>query len=127
MLFIINLDKRYQEKPMRTWTIWGLDASKLVVAQFTQHMFNCIVSTKIGQSVSLECEWYMIQIISDCSIGVLIQYLYLYSLTNALKDTDYRINSGDYIGDDDQISFKKYIYQLFLWILIVIIVHLINI
>ena len=96
---------------MRSWIIWGLDVSKQIFAQLTQHIFNLIVATKIGETGSLECEWYMIQIVGDCSIGVLIQFLYLSSLTFVLKDCgEYKLISGDY--GKDQIIFTKYFYQL---------------
>lgn len=110
---------------MRSWNVWGFDVSKQVFGQLTQHIFNLIVATKIGESSSLECEWYLIQILSDCSIGVFIQYLYLSALTYVLKDSgEYRLVSGDY-GEDD-VNCSKYFYQLSLWILVVIIV-LVNI
>lgn len=127
MLLFYNVDKRYNEKPMRSWTIWGFDASKQVVAQSIQHFFNLFFAIKLGKSLSLECEWYMIQIISDCSFGVLLQYFYLTSMTYILKDNEeYRLDSGDYFNEDGKISCSKYLYQMFLWILVVLLVNLIN-
>ncbi len=106
---------------MRPWKIWGYDVSKQVFGQLTQHMFNLLVAMKIGQNLSLECEWYLINIVSDCCLGVFIQYIYLNIITYSLKDCgEYSLNSGDY-GNNGNCN--KYLYQLVIWLLIVTMVN----
>ena len=102
---------------MRQWKIWGYDASKAVFGQLTQHLINLLVATKVGQNMSLECEWYMINIVSDCCLGVFFQYIYLNAMTYALRDCgEYKLSSGDY-GENGNCN--KYLYQLILWVVIV--------
>ena len=115
--------KRYIEKPRREWKIWALDTSKQCAGQLTQHFFNLFISAHIGNKNNLECEWYIINLINDTSIGLLVQYIILCIITCILKNTRFKFESGDY-GHD--IS-GKYFLQLFIWIVIVLLVIFIDI
>ena len=98
-----------------------LDSSKQVFGQFTQHMMNLLIAYRIGKSKGLECEWYMNNLIADCTLGVLINYIYLKSLEKAFKNTRFEFDFGDY-GED--IKWGTYIYQLSIWLTIIILVKL---
>jgi len=67
----------------------------------------------------LECEWYIVNLISDSTFGVLLQYIYLQLVESWLKGTKYGFESGDYIRNDC-FSWSEYLYQMFVWWLIVI-------
>lgn len=74
----------------------------------------------MGNKSGLQCEWYVLNIINDLTIGVLIIYCYIKLFEYALSDTKINFKSGDY---GEIPCFWQYIYQLFLWIIIVIIVR----
>ncbi len=105
---------------MRTWKIWFLDSSKQIFGQLTQHMLNLLIAYRIGRSKGLECEWYMNNLITDATIGVLINYIYLKCFERLLMNTRFEFNSGDY--GKDKIMYGSYFYQLFIWIIIIMIV-----
>lgn len=97
-----------------------MDVSKLFVCQGTQHCVNLAIAWKIGVNSGLECEWYIINLISDALIGVLFQYLFLQLVMKSLKDTKYEFETGDYYVNHS-FSFKEYFYQIFIWWFIVFI------
>jgi hypothetical protein len=119
LLFLVL--KRYLEKPRRDWIIWALDTSKQVAGQLTQHGFNLIVSNRLGSHTSLECEWYVINLINDCTIGFAFQVFFLKLTENTLKGTKFEFRSGDYGSVVDKY---EYLYQMFLWVTIVILVDI---
>jgi hypothetical protein len=97
-----------------------LDISKQITGQLSQHGLNLFISTEIGKDSCLECEWYAINLIFDASIGVAIQYLFLYLTEYLLRNTKCRFKSGDY--GNDLCSLRLYLQQLLIWNLIVLIV-----
>jgi hypothetical protein len=135
------------EKPRRTWTIWFLDTFKQVCGQATLHFTNLFVSVKLGNQKGLQCEWYLMTLVTDCTIGVLFQYFYLISIIKLSQDTKFEFKTGFYgqnvvedASEDPESSpakrktslqtegfkwhFTSYIYQLLIWILIVILAKL---
>jgi hypothetical protein len=114
--------KRYLEKPRRSWTVWFFDTLKQVFGQFTQHMSNLLIAEKIGQNSGLECEWYLNNLISDCTLGVLFCYLYLILLLKILEGTKMEYRTGDYGQDEKQNGWKigSVFCQILWWMLIVI-------
>jgi hypothetical protein len=129
LLFLIcihynfKIVKRFIEFPKRNWTVWFLDTTKQGIGQFSQHLFNLIVSIKIGTGSSLECEWYIVNLICDATIGILFQYIFLKITENYFKSGKYEFKSGEYSNEDvDKVETWNYIMQLVIWISVVIIV-----
>jgi hypothetical protein len=114
--------KRYLEFPRRDWLTWFLDTSKQIAGQLTQHGFNLLISSHLGSNGGSECEWYIVNLINDSTIGLLFQIIYLRIITWMLRGTKYEFQTGDY-GEKFEIG--NYIYQMNLWIFIVILVRLI--
>lgn len=121
------LFKRFIEKPRRPWVIFILDTSKQILGQNTQHFSNLIFASKIGESSGLECEWYLNNLIADCTIGVLFQYLYLQFLIYILQNTRFEFQTGDYGQNTEYVesetccvkfSWRKYLYQVMWWMVI---------
>jgi hypothetical protein len=112
------------------------------MGQFTQHFSNLLLASQIGEHSGLECEWYLNNLMSDCSIGVLLCYLYLHLLLKMLSGTRFEFTSGDYgqgelldKNDNENNSApvqelkstwtcNKVLCQLFWWVVIVILVKL---
>jgi hypothetical protein len=112
--------KRYMERPRREWYIWILDTSKQIAGQLTQHAFNLVIATHLGNDNSLECEWYVMNLVNDTTVGLLYQFMYLKLFQAMLKGTQYEFETGEY-GKD---TITTYFHQLFIWLFIVIVVKL---
>jgi hypothetical protein len=111
--------KRYLEVPQREWIIWTLDTTKQIIGQVTQHGFNLLISSQLGSDNNSECEWYIVNLINDSTLGLLLQIIFLKILICILKDTRYEFHTGDY---GKKHEFTNFIYQLNLWLMIVIVV-----
>lgn len=83
----------------------------------TQHLANLLVSIKIGENTCLECEWYVVNLICDATIGVAVQYLYLHLAEALVKGTKSEFISGDY-GENSK--FKCFVFQSFFWVIVVL-------
>ena len=79
--FSILVVKRGQEVPQRPFKIWFLDVSKQLLSQIITHMGNVFFSILISRRLtSLEqnadgpdqCNYYLVTIVIDTSIGVFI-------------------------------------------------------
>jgi hypothetical protein len=106
------------EKPRRESLIFFLDTSKQIITQLTQHVFNILVSTYIGDRDGVQCEWYIVNLLNDLSIGLIILYMILKLFTYMFTGTQYEFHSGEYGSN----ILWKYFTQLIMWIMIVIIV-----
>lgn len=70
--------KRYREEPRRRWSVFLLDASKQLTGGFTIHILNLVCASLLsGYHSSDPCDWYWINIVVDCTIGVFWLYFYL--------------------------------------------------
>jgi hypothetical protein len=87
--------------------------------QGTQHCCNLIIAWKIGEYSGLECEWYIVNLMTDATLGVLFQYVYLKVVLNALNDTKYSFESGNYYSGHT-FSLNEYFYQMTIWLFIVL-------
>jgi hypothetical protein len=123
MVFSSLILKWYIEKPRRELLTFSLDSSKQVIGQLTQHMFNLLVSTYIGDQEGVQCEWYVVNLLNDSSLGLIIQYMILLLFTHICTGTRFEFHTGEY---GNNIS-SKYFIQLIMWIMIVIIVTLFKI
>lgn len=90
-----------------------------MVCQGTQHCCNLVIAWKIGLISGLECEWYIVNLMTDATLGVLFQYTYLKIVLNALDGTKYKFESGNYYSGHT-FSFNEYFYQMTIWLVIVL-------
>ena len=126
--------KRAYEYPMRrTWPVWMFDVSKQLIGALGVHVFNVLLSilkTRDDDGMMLRsgtngpnpgdevdddpCDWYFLNIVLDCTIGVCVLYVVFKYVNlfckNYLKMTN--IESGEYGGDLNRPSFRAYFKQL---------------
>lgn len=116
--------KRYREKPRRTWTIFGMDATKQAVSAGVAHVMNVLIAYLMSQwNSENQCVWYFINIVIDCSFGVLVCFLLLRGATSiALKCGVDRLRSGDYLQLSEKPDYKAWLMQLGVWCIIVMLV-----
>mmetsp|Transcript_15911 Transcript_15911/g.29116 ORF Transcript_15911/g.29116 Transcript_15911/m.29116 type:complete len:229 (+) Transcript_15911:112-798(+) len=116
--------KRYRERPRRSWTIFGMDAMKQAISAGVAHIMNVLIAYLMSEWDSEnQCVWYFVNIIIDCSFGVLISYLLLRCITAAaLRCGLERLRSGDYLQLSDKPDVKAWLMQLGVWMLIVLFV-----
>ncbi|EGW33545.1 uncharacterized protein SPAPADRAFT_60885 [Spathaspora passalidarum NRRL Y-27907] len=121
--------KRFYEYPIRrTWPVWVFDVAKQLIGAFGVHMFNVILSMaktsdeedfrRILQTDDEEtqdpCDWYFLNIVFDCTIGVYILYL-VFKLMNRICKKYFRITqieSGEYGPDPNNPSTRAFFKQL---------------
>lgn len=125
-LIFNSIVKKSRDPIQRSWLTWFLDVSKLLVAQGTQHICNLIIAYKIGKNNGLECEWYIINLICDATLGVFFLWIYFKTLNECLDNTSCSYESGNYYDKDRKFSLSSYMYQMSLWFLIVLFVNLFN-
>lgn len=117
--------KRYYEHPLRrTWPVWLFDVSKQLIGALGVHIFNVILSIlKTSPADILQddppasddpCDWYFLNIVFDCTIGVYILYLVFNGLTKVCKQYlgITQIDSGRYGADPNKPSKLAFIKQL---------------
>lgn len=123
------LFKRLYEYPVRrTWQVWSFDVSKQLIGALGVHVFNVLLSIIKTLPVSLfkkkpdeedPCDWYFLNIVFDCTIGVYILYLVFRGVNKVaghyLKVT--QIESGEYGPDPRRPSVRAYAKQLGLYFL----------
>lgn len=112
----VLLFKKLFEKEKRDWLTFLLDVSKLIYCQSTQHIINLFISYGLGENVGLECELYIINILTDCTINVLFQYILYKAIVKMLT-----IRSGEYFDSNGGFLLFEYLKQSLIWIGIVFI------
>eukprot|EP00921_Rhytidocystis_pertsovi_P020127 GHVQ01031927.1.p1 GENE.GHVQ01031927.1~~GHVQ01031927.1.p1 ORF type:complete len:250 (+),score=28.53 GHVQ01031927.1:173-922(+) len=104
--------KRYRELPRRPWTVFILDSSKQLTGAFTIHLLNLFFARVLSDAHTGDpCNWYWINIMVDCSLGVLFLYLYLRQVKRLFKlegDTEF-----GFYGDPP--LFSCWLKQILLW------------
>lgn len=128
--------KRYYEWPTRrTWPVWFFDVSKQLLGALGVHIFNVSLSiilthkddstptTPINKDDGGDdwsddrdddpCNWYFLNIVFDCTIGVYVLYLIFGVVNKICKDWLHitNIKSGEY-GDPNKPSVTAYLKQL---------------
>ncbi|PFH51345.1 hypothetical protein AMATHDRAFT_142890, partial [Amanita thiersii Skay4041] len=88
VLVILSLVyKRHRESPVRPWRIWLFDVSKQIVGQLFIHGLNVLVSDVTSRLTSGNaCVFYFLNILVDTTLGVIILYVILYSVTYVLSE-----------------------------------------
>ncbi|KAL6452525.1 hypothetical protein SBY92_001784 [Candida maltosa Xu316] len=126
------LIKRSYEYPVRrTWPVWIFDVSKQLIGALGVHIFNVILSMvktapdlvlkKIGNNnddndddTQDPCDWYFLNIVLDCTIGVYILYLVFKAVNRVCKQYFHltQIESGEYGPNPHKPSTKAFVKQL---------------
>lgn len=123
--------KRYFEYPLRrTWKVWLFDVLKQLVGALGVHTFNLFLSILKSQDSDgsnniirikennenddSACDWYFMNIVLDCTIGVLILY-YIFGFVNFVCHKYLgltEIESGYYGKNPHKPSLKAFFKQL---------------
>ncbi len=97
-----------------------------------QHCLSLLVSDEIGSEMGTQCEWYLMGVIFDCTLGVLFTY-YLHNLIlSFLEGTNYFYKTGIYTENEDQtfegenlnIEYKIFFLQVSIWSIVVLLVNI---
>jgi hypothetical protein len=101
-----------------------MDAGKQVISQGVAHIMNVVIAYLMSEWDSEnQCVWYFINLMIDCTLGVLFAYLLLKAATAAaLKCGLERLRTGEYLLMSDKPDFKAWGMQLGMWCLVVLIV-----
>jgi hypothetical protein len=130
--FLTLAIKWYYEKPRRPTLVWILDGTKQGVGSMTGHIGNIFLSTllaslkkTLASSSSDECKWYLMNYLSDATLGILFNLTLLLSLNWFLKRQfdnrqieQYGLKFGSY---GNPISSTVWLTQLTVWLLIILI------
>lgn len=135
------LIKRSYEYPVRrTWPVWAFDVSKQLISAFGVHIFNVILSVvktapeylnngistrnndngnggdnyDDGDDTQDPCDWYFLNIVFDCTIGVYVLYLVFKAMNRICKEYFHltQIESGEYGPNPNKPSFRAFLKQL---------------
>lgn len=123
--------KRSYEYPLRrTWPVWSFDVSKQLIGALGVHVFNVLLSIlkTSGADKALDvnhdedvsddpCDWYFLNIVLDCTIGVYVLYLVFKGVNKICRDYLHftQIESGQYGPDPHKPSFRAFMKQLFVY------------
>ncbi|WPK24728.1 hypothetical protein PUMCH_002012 [Australozyma saopauloensis] len=137
LLCILSLIiKRFYEYPeRRTWQVWFFDVSKQIIGAMGVHVFNLLLSILKAQPdinvakkksddcyenddcTGSPCDWYFLNIVLDCTIGVYVLYLVLRFVSFVCKKYLHvtQIESGEYGPNPHRPSVRAYLKQLSLY------------
>lgn len=124
--------KRFYEYPLRrTWPVWLFDVLKQLIGAMGLHVCNVFLSILKGQKQTNvfaddptngggasdgedPCDWYFLNIVFDCTIGVFVLYIIFGYVNKFLKEKLHvtHIESGEYGPDPNKPSFRAYFKQL---------------
>lgn len=122
------LVKRFYELPMRrSWPVWVFDVLKQLIGALGVHIFNvllAIVKTTKSPSMMAQgdededlgdpCDWYFLNIVFDCTIGVFVLY-HVFKVANRVCKKYLHITQielGEYGPDEHKPSFRAFLKQL---------------
>lgn len=125
------LVKRFYEYPIRRpWSVWLFDVLKQIIGALGLHIFNVCLSILKTSDMNIfsnfsatddssdidedPCDWYFLNIVFDCTIGVFIFYLVFKCMNNICKYQFHitNIESGQYGESTGKPSFKAFLKQL---------------
>lgn len=108
--------KRYLEKNPRTWKIWFFDASKQAVSSGLLHTLNLFLSSSAGSEN--QCTWYFLNFSIDTVLGMALCYLLLHGIEKCLNNFRLLSFKSGYYGEIPDVG--MWVYQLFIWISIIL-------
>lgn len=118
--------KRFTDKVRRPWKIWFFDTSKQVLQCCMIHLLNIGLASGFDEYLDEwldvkadACSWYWINLTLDCTVGVLILFIFLRSLQSVYRtrcvDRPELARTGDYGAPPDWCIFTR---QLLDWLLL---------
>jgi STIMATE family len=136
---MVLLVKKQLDEPPRSWATFLADSSKQLIGAGWLHVMNLLCSWALdaldrqGEASEAEggdaCDWYFINIVVDCSLGVILEFLILRGWSFAIErlgspGCSEALESGQYyepVGYGQQPCFqrRRYVKQLLLWLLVV--------
>jgi len=119
------LEWRFKPSP-RTLLVFTLDSSKQLVGAGWVHLTNIAFSELLAKSGGDECQWYLINIVLDATLGSALEYILLMVMYRCLERicgadrADDWIESGNYYDMRRRLRPCKYLKQLLIWVLFVV-------
>lgn len=122
--------KRFYEYPLRrSWPVWSFDVLKQLIGAMGLHVCNVVLSIMKGAPDSGifagddtpddsgeqdPCDWYFLNIVFDCTIGVFILYLIFEGVNKILQEKFHfnNLETGQYGPDPNKPSFRAFMKQL---------------
>lgn len=97
-----------------------------------QHCLSLFISDEIGAQFGTQCEWYLMGVAFDCTLGVFFSYLIHRLILSYLDGTKFNYKTGIYTKNEDNtfdednldIEYKIFLLQVFVWSIVVLIVIL---
>ncbi|CAD8116648.1 unnamed protein product [Paramecium sonneborni] len=145
LCFLVLVFKRHLEKPKRVWKIFLMDTAKQFVSAIVQHFLNIGLALLLSSADSGDqCQWYFITYMLDCTVGMAINCLFItlfeklfqklgqtqfqtgnYYIISYPQITTYSLSSDDLTQTKKakpkvEVAYGVYVFQLTLWILIVV-------
>lgn len=118
--FSVLFFKKYFEKPIRTWKVWFMDVSKQGLMALLIHLFNLMISEKMGGNNISQCNWYFMNLITDIIVGTFLNIICLKKCEKiASKYEKYSFKSGDY---GSKACWNVWAYQILIWLIINVVV-----
>lgn len=123
--------KKAFDDPPRAWVVFLADSSKQVAGAGWLHVLNVASSWGLDAHVGVgdACDWYFINIMTDCTVGVAIEFVLMQACGRAINwlgtpEASAALETGSYyepIGYGEQVRFQyqRYSKQLALWLVIV--------
>lgn len=117
--------KYRRESGDRTPFEFLMDSSKQLIGAGWIHVLNLSFAKGLETQFQAadQCEWYWVNIMLDCTLGVAVEYVLMLFLTSCIQKSypgqaeDFE--SGEYKRQDGSCNPFKYIKQLGMWLLIV--------
>mmetsp|Transcript_7006 Transcript_7006/g.18849 ORF Transcript_7006/g.18849 Transcript_7006/m.18849 type:complete len:226 (-) Transcript_7006:70-747(-) len=105
----------------RDWPTFITDSSKQLMGAGWVHVVNLTCASLLGAKFEGDgCDWYWINIMIDTTIGVGIEYMILYVLTEALEASalleEGTFRTGEYVDAGGKFSYVRYSAQLAVWL-----------
>lgn len=122
LIFKKKQEERNLRLEARSWPTFLLDSSKQLLGSAWVHAVNMMCAVLLGVEFEGDgCEWYWVNIMVDTTLGVGIEYMLLWILTEAFETATLHqgiFRTGDYKdAHTGQLIPFRYFAQLGVWLL----------
>jgi len=127
---VVLMLKFRRESGDRTPSEFLMDSSKQLIGAGWIHVLNLSFAKGLAAHFEAgdECNWYWLNIMLDCTLGVAVEYILMLLLTSCIQKMQPShaddFDTGHYKGQDGSCHAGKYFKQLFLWLVIVTLMKL---
>lgn len=114
--------KRKWEYPQRQWVVFKYDVSKQIIGMGFAHIINISIAILINNKYKMadECRWYFLNFFTDTTLGLLLNYIMLKSITTYIRRKEYtELIPGEYLPGNSCYN-KSFILQMFIWLFIIL-------